>query len=256
MPGKSYPKSTLRRVSSLCMKASKILMASGAETARVEATVNHIGRSCKVPVDSYATPTGITITVGEDRTITTVIRVKNRTIDLAKVIEVNNISRDLAMGKISFQSADKAVDEILHKPPLYSSEIIYLGQAICCAGFAIFIDGQLITGFPALIVGLLAKYTEKLCANLAPFLFIFINALVVTLFADICCFIFPSMEHKTIVIAGIIPLLPGLSLTNALADLMEGELLSGIARTTDSLLAAAALAAGAAVGISLGSIFT
>ena len=63
------------------------------------------------------------------------------------------------------------------------------------------------------------------------------------------------MYHRAIVIAGMVPLLPGLALTNAIADLMAGELLAGIARTTDAVLTSAALAAGAVVGMSMGQWF-
>lgn len=249
---KLYSKNALRKIAGLCLKSADVLMASGAETARVETTVNHIGRACKVHVESYATPTGITVTVGDDRTITIVTRVRNRTIDLDKVVAINNISRNLATGKIAFQTADKAVDEVIRRPRLYSDTIIYIFQAICCAGFALLIDGHLASIVPALLVGLLATYMAEKCSTLPPFLMVFLNALAVTVFADACMFFDLGITHKAIVIAGMVPLLPGLSLTNAIADLMAGELLSGIARTTDSMLVAAALAAGAAVGISLG----
>ncbi|GEM_PF-617798 len=248
-------KNALRKIAGLCLKSAKVLMASGAETNRVETTVEHIGQACGTPVESYATPTGITVTVGRERTITIVTRVKNRTIDLAKVIAINSISRDLAAGKISFQSADKAVDEIIRKAPLYSQTTMYIFQAICCAGFGMMIAGNLISIIPSLLVGLLAKYVELKCAKLAPFLMVFLNGLAVTIFADIWCLFFSSVEHRAIVIAGMVPLLPGLALTNAIADLMAGELLAGIARTTDAVLTSAALAAGAVVGMSMGQWF-
>lgn len=251
---KSCSKDVMRKIAGLCTKSAKVLMASGAETARVEATVEHIGKSCKIPVNSYATPTGITVTVGTDKPITVVTRVKNRTINLDKVAEINTISRSLAAGRITFPAADKAVDEVVRKAPLYENKTIYFAQAVCCAGFALLIDGHWAAVPPAFVVGILARYVELKCSKLSPFLLVFLNALAVTIFADICSIFYTHVGHKAIVIAGIVPLLPGLSLTNAIADLMAGELLAGVARTTDSLLTAAALAAGAAVGISIGQV--
>ncbi|MBQ7502171.1 threonine/serine exporter family protein [bacterium] len=253
---KQYSKHALRKIAGLCIKTAKALMASGAETARVETTVEHIGKACGIPVESYATPTGITVTVGKEAPITVVARVKSRTIDLAKVIDVNNLSRSLAAGSMAFQTADKAIDEISRKPSIYSNTVIYIGQALCCAGFALLLGGGLSSVIPAIIVGALAKYAEIKCSSLPLFLLVFLNAFSVTLFADLCVFLNLGVEHSIIVIAGIIPLLPGLSLTNALADLVAGELLSGMARLTESTLVAAALAAGAAVGISVGQLLT
>ena len=240
---KPYSKHALRQVANLCIKAARVLMASGAETARVENTVSYIGRACKIPVESFATPTGITITVGGEKTITVVTRVKTRTIDLDKVILINNISRAL-----------RRVDEVLHQKPIFSEWLIYFSQAVCCAGFALIFEPNPRLIPPALLVGLLAKYVEKKCVTLPPFLLFFINALAVTLFANLYCnHIFP-VEHWALVLAGIVPLLPGLALTNAIADLMAGELVAGMARTIDALLTGAGLAAGAAAGISLGQI--
>lgn len=251
---KPYSKHALRQVANLCIKAARVLMASGAETARVENTVSYIGRACKIPVESFATPTGITITVGGEKTITVVTRVKTRTIDLDKVILINNISRALAAGKIPFQVAERRVNEVLHQKPIFSEWLIYFSQAVCCAGFALIFEPNPRLIPPALLVGLLAKYVEKKCVTLPPFLLFFINALAVTLFANLYCnHIFP-VEHWALVLAGIVPLLPGLALTNAIADLMAGELVAGMARTIDALLTGAGLAAGAAAGISLGQI--
>ena len=43
------------------------------------------------------------------------------------------------------------------------------------------------------------------------------------------------------------PLLPGLAMTNAIRDTIRGDLISGIARATEALLVASSLAAGVGV---------
>ena len=47
------------------------------------------------------------------------------------------------------------------------------------------------------------------------------------------------------------PLLPGLSLTNAIRDTVVGDLVSGTARFTEAVIVAGSLAAGVAVGLSV-----
>ena len=47
------------------------------------------------------------------------------------------------------------------------------------------------------------------------------------------------------------PLLPGLDITNAIRDTVNGDLVSGVARTAEALLKAVAIAAGVGVVIAL-----
>lgn len=249
---KSPPRNTLRKIAGLCLDSAKLLMASGAETHRVEETVTHIGNACKMEVDSYVTPTGIIVNVGGEVSVTRLTRVKNRTIDLSKVAAVNAISRALSAGELTLQAASHQIAALAKKAPIYSSACIYHAQALSCMGFALILGGGLHDLLPAYIVGLVARWVDIKFAGLPSFLSVFVNALSVTCFAVLATWCFPSLSVETVIIAGIIPLLPGLSLTNAIADLMAGELIAGMARLTDSILTAAALAGGAAVGISLG----
>ena len=54
-----------------------------------------------------------------------------------------------------------------------------------------------------------------------------------------------------LIIGGIMPLLPGLSMTNAIRDTINGDLVSGSARALEALLACVAIAAGVGVVLSL-----
>jgi len=49
---------------------------------------------------------------------------------------------------------------------------------------------------------------------------------------------------NSIIIGTIMPLVPGISLTNAIRDILEGDFLSGSARILDAILIAVAIATG------------
>jgi uncharacterized membrane protein YjjP (DUF1212 family) len=53
-----------------------------------------------------------------------------------------------------------------------------------------------------------------------------------------------------IIISAMMPLLPGLAMTNAIRDAMRGDLVSGMARAGEALIRAVVLAAGAGLSIS------
>lgn len=245
-------RSTLREVARLCLDAAKVLLASGAETARVEETVCRLGRACGVEVDSVATPTGITVSVGGDRPVTRLARVRVRTIDLSKVAAVNALSRSLEAGEVGLQAAGRRLKDLVAEPPLYSVRGRYLAQGLATSGFAMLVGGGPHDLVPSFLAGLLVRANEERLADLPPFLSVFLNALGVVAWAALAHLLFPGTEPEVLIVAGVIPLLPGLSLTNAARDLMAGELLAGVARGADSALTASALAAGVYVGLSAG----
>ena len=57
-------------------------------------------------------------------------------------------------------------------------------------------------------------------------------------------------DVNRIIISGLMPLLPGLAITNAIRDAMRGDLVSGMARAGEALIRAVVLAAGAGLSIS------
>lgn len=68
--------------------------------------------------------------------------------------------------------------------------------------------------------------------------------------------LFGNAIQIDILIGGsIMPLLPGVALTNAIRDTLQGDFLSGGARTIEAFISATATAAGVGVGVSIYSFF-
>ena len=61
----------------------------------------------------------------------------------------------------------------------------------------------------------------------------------------------PGILIEPIISGAIMPVLPGLAITNAIRDTMRGDLVSGGARTVDAALCAALLAAGVGIMMSI-----
>ena len=58
-----------------------------------------------------------------------------------------------------------------------------------------------------------------------------------------------------VTISTLMVLVPGMALTNAMREIMAGDIISGLSRAADSILTAAAIAIGTAVGQALGGFF-
>jgi len=208
-----------------------------------------------VEVESIATPTGITVSVGGDRPVTRLARVRVRTIDMSKVASVNALSRSLEAGEISLRMAGNELRRLLESPePALGLRVrrrMYVAQSLATSGFALLVGGGPRELAPAFILGILARWVEERVGSLPPFLAVFLNALAVSLCAGLTRHLLPEVNVDVLIVAGVIPLLPGLALTNAARDLMAGELIAGVARGADSILTAAALAGGVCLGVSL-----
>ena len=106
--------STENRLLETCLLAGKIMMESGSEVYRVEDTMNRIalsgGRSDSV---SYVTATGIFISL-KDSHQTQIENVSERSINLEKIVAVNQLSRDFSAKVITLDElshALKIIDE-------------------------------------------------------------------------------------------------------------------------------------------------
>jgi uncharacterized membrane protein YjjP (DUF1212 family) len=78
----------------------------------------------------------------------------------------------------------------------------------------------------------------------AIFLATFIAAVHAALVAFIAVSVIEGTQVDKIIIGGIMPLLPGVALTNAVRDMIAGDLVAGLARGAEAVLIASAIAAG------------
>ena len=65
----------------------------------------------------------------------------------------------------------------------------------------------------------------------------------------------PLLNMDTVIISGIMPLVPGVAITNAIRDTLRGDYISGGARALEAFVTAAAVAIGVGVGIGLTTVF-
>ena len=84
--------------------ASRIILESGGETYRAEETVERMCRGLHIPqVDVFALPTGLmlTLTLEDDSSLSRIVRVRNRGIDLKRLDDCNSVSRKVAEGRMT-----------------------------------------------------------------------------------------------------------------------------------------------------------
>ena len=60
-----------------------------------------------------------------------------------------------------------------------------------------------------------------------------------------------EINMDTVIISAIMPLVPGVAITNAIRDTLQGDYLSGGARVLEAFLKAASIALGVGIGMAL-----
>jgi uncharacterized membrane protein YjjP (DUF1212 family) len=79
----------------------------------------------------------------------------------------------------------------------------------------------------------------------------FFGGALTAILAEVVGAVIPYGDVNATIIGGIMPLLSGLLVTNAVRDTMYGDLISGMTRALEALLLAAFSALGVYVGLSL-----
>jgi uncharacterized membrane protein YjjP (DUF1212 family) len=238
----------------VCLLAGKIMLQSGAETYRVEDTMMRIAASFGVEHShSYVTPTGIIFSIeAEEPTKTKLIRILERTTDLTKVAMVNSISRQISNGELSVREATKLLKELEKKKLSYPLWVQILAASVSSACFLIMFLGTWNDFFPALITGGLGYTFFTFLHWFVPIKFFaeFLSATIIGLLSFLFVWSGLGTEIDKIIIGSVMPLVPGLLITNAVRDLMAGHLVSGLSKGAEAFLTAFAIGSGIAVVLS------
>ncbi|MCG7343833.1 threonine/serine exporter family protein [Sporosarcina sp. ACRSL] len=237
----------------LCLLAGKIMLENGAETYRVEDTMMRIAGSFGINnPNSYVTPTGIIFSLcGTEQT--KLAQISKRTTDLYKVIIVNSISRKLSTGEISAEEAYSTLRKIEKENLMYPIYVKVIAASILSGFSLIMFNGEWKDFFSAFLAGgagfLCVSYLHRLVD--IKFFTEFVAALIVGLVTHFFKYIGFGLDLSTIIVASIMPLVPGLLITNAVRDLMAGHLVSGLSKGAEAVLTAFAIGAGVAIVFSL-----
>jgi uncharacterized membrane protein YjjP (DUF1212 family) len=241
----------------LCLMAGEIMLRMGAETQRAEDTMERIAASFGYPhAQSYVTPTGILFNL-EKGAAAKFVRISERSTDLQKVAQVNQVSREIAAGRMTAEQALaelKRISAAAHAYPVW----VQLIAAACASGCFLIIFGGGRLDFPAAFAAGGVGYAVFLAVQRwvgLRFFAEFMASLTIGLIAWLAVGAGWGSEMDKIIIGSVMPLVPGLLITNAIRDLMAGHLVSTLSKGADAFLTALAIGTGIAVVLATTSVF-
>ncbi|WP_318764840.1 threonine/serine exporter family protein [Lactiplantibacillus carotarum] len=236
--------------------AGAILLENGAEIERVEDTMQRIATNAGyADAQIFVLLTGITVSLPE--TATSQVRaIHRRGMDLEKVDQVNTLSRQFATGEITLDEFADHLAQVNQAVPTFPFSWLCLAAIVVSVPLMIAFTGHatLPDIFTCGLAGMLGFASYYWVSQLGSIRFLseFIGALVIGLITMTGYYLTHGNYHPdAIIIGAVMPLVPGVAITNAVRDTMTGNLLSGPARAIEAVLSACAIG----VGIALTSFF-
>ncbi|EGT3616303.1 threonine/serine exporter family protein [Clostridium perfringens] len=235
------------RIINLSTDLGTLMLENGAETYRVEETMSRICLAYGInKVDVFVIPTNIIITIKiDDNAISRTKRVTSRTINLDKISKLNNLSRDIAFNNVSIEDAEIALNKI-DSEKVYSLKVKILGFLITASSFTLLFGGNikdaLASGFTGIVLCILSYFLNILKTN--NFFINILSGALASLLAFFSIKLNLASNLNEIIIGSLMPLVPGLAITNSLRDIIAGDLVAGSAKFIEAFLIAVGIAIG------------
>ena len=237
------------------------LMASGAEIYRVEDSVSRVLTAYGVESpEIFALPSCLIVSINtpDGRPVTRMRRIGPHGTDIEELDIYNAICRELCADRPEVGEALEMLTLIPAKHRSFKPGMILCGYAAATTFFTLLFGGGLLDAVSSMIcgaaVGLCLMFGSKwmgrnslfrtvVCSAVAAFL-----ALLLSRFGL-------GRDVDTVTIGVLMLLVPGVALTNAMREILAGDIYSGLSRTAEAILTAGAIALGVAAGIALDMTF-
>ncbi len=182
------------------------------------------------------------------------IRVDPGGVDLGKMAQLDEVTGQVVRGEVSLAEGMLQIDKINSDPPLYGFVVSVLGYAISSGAASVFFGGHwreiLVSVMIGAFIGVIAQGSERWEA--LKRIYVPLASFFASLLAVFAGSLIPSMSVYIPTVAGLIILLPGLTLTIAMTELATLNLVSGTARLTHTMIIFLQMAFGVAAGLRIG----
>ncbi len=230
--------------------AGQIIMENGGETFRAEETIQWMGEGLGLKqVESFAVPSGLFISyrTASGRLETGIKRVHRQATDLTRVDETNKVSRRVSAGETGLKPALCQLQEIrILKSPM-SGGLALVSAAVCAGGFSLLFGGGLseaaVSALTAAIVQGIGLILSRFHSHgIATHI---LGGLLTAMLPHLASLLAPDLLTEAVIAGALMPLVPGIAMTNAVQDTMRGDMVSGLSHGIQALLTAFLIAGGA-----------
>ena len=237
----------------LLLALGRGLHQAGIPTDSLEQTLREVAGACGVALQVNALPTSLTLAVGAgfgQRLV--ILRLEPGKLHLRKLALLEGVVRGIRRGRepgIALAEVTAIDTAVQPDPPL----LTILAYALLACGAALLLGGGnaevLVSGLIGVAIGVIAALAQR--SPRVDRIFEFSAAFVATAIVGVWERFVGPIALYVVLIAGIVQLLPGYSLTTALNELANRNLVSGTARLGGVFVTLLALGCGFALGAGL-----
>ena len=219
------------------------LHAYGTTAQRLEGAVKGVAHRMGLDCEVWSNPTGIILSFGDPvrgphNGITRVLRLEPGEQNLGRLAATDAIAEDVLAGRMDPADGLVALKALDRPPSRRSQALAALSFGLSAGSVAALLGAGWADVATAGVIGLVTGVLYVLAAG-RPRLgeaLEAIAALVATLLAAAVATFIEPLSLKTVIVASLIVLMPGLMLTNAVSELSSQQLMSGTARFAGALM--------------------
>lgn len=237
------------------------LMSSGAEIYRVEESVRRLLQAYGLDSpEVFAIPNCVivSITTPQGHPITRMRRIGGHGTDIELLERCNALCRQLCAHPPEIGKAQALLSALPEQTPRYPPRRVLLAYGIAPAFFSPIFGGCISDAMAAMLaglsVGVCLLYGGRFIGS-NSFFRTAICSVVASLMSLLLVHLGLGRSLDTVTISALMVLVPGVALTNAMREIMAGDIISGLCRAAESILTGTAIAIGAAIGLAIGGIF-
>jgi uncharacterized membrane protein YjjP (DUF1212 family) len=245
----------LRRVKFI-LKFGRALHTVGSPAHTLEGTLQDMCQLFGIKGNIVSLPTAIfsSFSYGDEE-ITKIERVIPMGVNLGKLSEVDQVAREVILGRMTYEEGSDSLDRILNSPDPYGTFIRVLCFILSSAGFMVLFGGNwgdfLSSILIGSIIGLLSLLQPTQAMGLVAQMFEAIIAIVASFMTYLLAKIFPTLNVGVIILSSLIIFMPGLYITIAIAEIATQNLTSGTSRLMGGVMILLKLTFGVFIGAKL-----
>jgi len=233
------------------LRLGRALHVYGIPAHRLEEVMGKAAEKLGLQGQFFSTPTAIFASFGrQDEQRTFLMRVTPGEVNLGKIAELDDVTTGVLRGALDPAEGSKRIDGILAEPHHYGPALTTIAFSLASAAASRFLGGGLkevaASALIGLVIGLLSLFVGKYQSFGKVYEFAAAGA--ASVLAGSLTFAIGPYAVSNATLAGLIVLMPGLTLTIALIELSTRNLSSGTSRLSGAFVVFLSVGFGVAVG--------
>ena len=240
------------QILNIAAETGKLLLLGGAESFRIEETVERVGKALGATLTCYVTLTAVIVST-KNSSQTKVIKARPSGFNLQTVDEINTLSRNLESKNISAKQYENGIITIKHHIKDFSPLLKNISAGIVSVApslYGSYFWTQYILMFTTGVVGY-SMYIMLKKRIPIPYSGELVSSFIIGVMTTVEYRFGIAPDFMGITLGSLMPLVPGLAITNSIREIINGEIIAGSVRAMDAILCVCALVIGIKASVEL-----